>query len=110
MSTGKRIRDLRIKRGFTQEYLAKQLGMGRSNFGHIERDRNQITVEDAIKLADLLGTTTDYILHGVPTTEEMNPEMRMIARGTRDFDEEQRKRMLEMIKLVFRDEFKEEDD
>ncbi|WP_420798673.1 helix-turn-helix domain-containing protein [Paenibacillus alvei] len=39
MSLGQRIRELRMKKGKTQYDMAQYLGMGRSNFGHIENDR-----------------------------------------------------------------------
>ena len=61
MSLGKRIRDIRLKRGYTQEFIAKKLGMGRSNFGHIENDRVTPSSEAVQKIADILNVTTDYL-------------------------------------------------
>jgi transcriptional regulator with XRE-family HTH domain len=62
MSLGTRIKDLRTERGLTQQDIATKLGMGRSNFGHIENDRVTPSSEDLQKLADILHTTTDYLL------------------------------------------------
>lgn len=62
MSLGRRIRELREKRGFTQKYMADRLGMGRSNFGHIENDRVNPSSDDLEKIADILNTSTDYLL------------------------------------------------
>lgn len=62
MSLGTRVRDLRVERGLTQQDIAARLGMGRSNFGHIENDRVTPTSEDLQKLADILQTTADYLL------------------------------------------------
>lgn len=62
MSLGRRIRDLRLKKGFTQQYMADKLKMGRSNFGHIENDRVTPTAEDLQIIADILETSTDYLL------------------------------------------------
>ncbi|MGM0882085.1 MAG: helix-turn-helix domain-containing protein [Bacillota bacterium] len=62
MSLGTRIKHLRTERGLTQQEIASQLEMGRSNFGHIENDRVTPTSEDLQKIADILNTTTDYLL------------------------------------------------
>ena len=62
MSLGARIKQLRVERGLTQQEVASQLEMGRSNFGHIENDRVTPTSEDLQKIADILHTTTDYLL------------------------------------------------
>ncbi len=62
MSLGTRIKDLRTENGLTQQDIASRLGMGRSNFGHIEHDRVVPSSEDLQKLADILHTTTDYLL------------------------------------------------
>lgn len=62
MSLGQRIRKLRMKKGMTQYDIAQILGMGRSNFGHIENNRVIPSSDDIDKIADILGTTTDYLL------------------------------------------------
>lgn len=66
-SLGERIRALRLKKNLTQEYISNQLGMGRSNFGHIEHDRVIPSAEDLRKIADILDTSTDYLLGRVTT-------------------------------------------
>ncbi|CAM4340519.1 transcriptional regulator with XRE-family HTH domain [Paenibacillus endophyticus] len=62
MSLGARIKQLRTERGLTQQDVATHLDMGRSNLGHIENDRVMPTSEDLQKLADILQTTTDFLL------------------------------------------------
>ena len=42
--------------------MADKLGMGNSNFGHIENDRVVPTSASLDRIADLLGTSTDYLL------------------------------------------------
>ncbi|MNW54942.1 HTH-type transcriptional regulator ImmR [compost metagenome] len=62
MSLGQRIRKCRKKLGLTQNEIAQQLDMGRSNFGHIENDRVIPSSTDLEKIADILKTTPDYLL------------------------------------------------
>lgn len=62
VTTGSRIREIRKKKKLTQEDIANKLGMGRSNFGHIENDRVIPSSSDLKIIADLLDTTSDYLL------------------------------------------------
>jgi transcriptional regulator with XRE-family HTH domain len=62
MSLGERIRDRRKQLGLTQLEIALQLGMGRSNFGHIENGRVVPSSTDLDKIADILRTKSDYLL------------------------------------------------
>ncbi|WP_159886169.1 helix-turn-helix domain-containing protein [Paenibacillus puerhi] len=92
MSLGSRIRDLRKQYDLTQHDIAEQIGMGRSNFGHIENDRVIPSSEDLQRIADILHTTTDYLL-GRGLTEPMpgySAPAWATSKDKRDF-----KRMLE---------------
>lgn len=62
MSMGLRIKTLRKKAKLTQKQIADRLGMGSSNFGHIENDRVIPSSSDLQKIADILHTSTDYLL------------------------------------------------
>jgi transcriptional regulator with XRE-family HTH domain len=62
MSLGNRIRGLRSKKNLTQLEVARQLNMGRSNFGHIENDRVIPNSNDLDKIANILDSTSDYLL------------------------------------------------
>jgi transcriptional regulator with XRE-family HTH domain len=60
---GIRIKELRIKRGLSQESLAEKLGMNRVNISHYERGViTKIPSDVLVKLADILQTNTDYLL------------------------------------------------
>lgn len=62
MSIGARIKELRVKRGFTQDEIAEQLGMNRANFSNYERDVASPPAETLMRIADILKTSTDYLL------------------------------------------------
>ncbi|TCZ70975.1 XRE family transcriptional regulator [Paenibacillus albiflavus] len=74
MTLGERIKVLRTKAKFTQLDIAKKLDMGSSNFGHIENDRVTPSSTVLQKIADLLNTTTDYLL-GRTDDPEVTPSM-----------------------------------
>jgi len=51
---GKRIKIIRIERGFTQTELAKQLGVSQTNMSNIECGRVAVTMQNLLKIRDLL--------------------------------------------------------
>ncbi|MBW7477256.1 helix-turn-helix transcriptional regulator [Paenibacillus oenotherae] len=51
-----------MKRGYTQDQMAEQLGMNRANFSNYERDVATPPGETLTKIADMLNTSTDYLL------------------------------------------------
>lgn len=77
MSTlGARIKKLRTEKGITQGYIAEKLRMGRSNVGHIENGRTIPTSEALDKIADILDTTTDYLLG---RTDDQSRDSRVVS-------------------------------
>ena len=47
---GKRIKELRNKRGFTQEFLAEKIGVGQRNLSKIECGNNFVTADTLQKI------------------------------------------------------------
>ena len=62
---GRRVRDLRIASGLTQEELAEMVGISVSFVGHIERGEKKFSLETTRSLASCLGVTLDYIVLGM---------------------------------------------
>lgn len=78
MSTGKRIKDLRLKRGLTQDQIADKLGMNRANFSNYERDVALPPSDTLAQIARMLTTTTDYLLGLVDSPDENLPLAEMV--------------------------------
>lgn len=51
---GKKVREERLKIGFSQEQLANRAGLHRTYIGMIERAEKNITLENIKKIADAL--------------------------------------------------------
>lgn len=64
MTIGKRISELRKARGYTQEYIAEQLGVSRQAVSKWESDLSSPDTKNLIALAQLLGTSVEYIAVG----------------------------------------------
>jgi putative transcriptional regulator len=56
-----RIKELRNARGWTQEQLAKAVGVSRQSINSIERDRYVPSLVLALTFARVFGCTTDQI-------------------------------------------------
>lgn len=79
MSLGKRIKELRDKKGWSQDTLGERVGMNRANVSNYERDRNKdIPSETLKKFADVFGVTTDYLLGKSESSE--SPETEFMTR------------------------------
>ena len=71
---GKRIKELRTGKGFTQGKLAEMLGFkSASAIGMIEREEREPNTDTLNKLSEIFGVTTDYILG--KTVEKMPGEL-----------------------------------
>ena len=56
------IRSIRIDRGYTQEQIAKQLGISQNTYSQYEIGVLNYPVDAIVKLADIYGVSTDYLL------------------------------------------------
>lgn len=56
------IRDLREDNDLTQQQVADYLGTSQTMYARYERGANELPIRHLIKLADLYGKSTDYIL------------------------------------------------
>lgn len=72
---GARIRELRKKKGLTAEEITKQLMMGSASLWRWESGKNQPSSMHLHQLAEILGTSVDYLLGGTedaaPPTQEI---------------------------------------
>jgi transcriptional regulator with XRE-family HTH domain len=64
-SIGGRIKALRKAKGWTQEALSEKMNVAQSLVAKVEGGARNLTVDEAIRLAELFETSTDYILRGI---------------------------------------------
>lgn len=63
MSIGKKIKQLRELRNYTQAYIAEELNMSLGGYGKIERDETDITISRLNQIAKILDTNLATILN-----------------------------------------------
>ncbi len=61
---GKRLKELRKSKKFSQQFVAENLYISQAAYSLIENSQNGIIVEHIISLSNLYEVTTDYILKG----------------------------------------------
>ena len=84
MTLGKRIKELREKKGYTQRALADLLSIGNSTLAMYEVDKREPDNDTLSKIADFFGVSTDYLLgrdtppaRPRPTQEEKDEILRL---------------------------------
>lgn len=64
VESGKRLRDLRMKEGMTQDELSEKLGITKNAYQKIERGTNGAKIDTLIELAEIFKVSLDYIVCG----------------------------------------------
>jgi transcriptional regulator with XRE-family HTH domain len=62
---GVRIRDLRTRRGWSQEAFADVAGVHRTYMGHLERGEKNVSFLSILRVANALGVTPSELLAGL---------------------------------------------
>ena len=63
-ASGKRLKELRNKKHYTQERLSEKLGMTSQGYKMIELGINGARIDTLVIIAELLNTTVDYLVTG----------------------------------------------
>lgn len=66
---GKRLKEERKKYHFTQEKVAEMLDISVKHYSEVERGITGLSVENIIKISDILDISTDYLLKGITITD-----------------------------------------
>ncbi len=74
MSLAARITELRKARGWSQEELAEQLGVSRQSVSKWESEAATPDIEKIVKLSEIFGVSTDYLIKGTEGKTETSPE------------------------------------
>ena len=59
---GMRVKNARIKKGYSQEQLAAMLDVTQALIGHLEQGRSGVSLSTFVGIANLLDTTPDALL------------------------------------------------
>lgn len=89
---GRRIQNRRKQKGYTQEQLAEMMNVSIQMVSNLERGNKAIRIDNLINLSQILDISTDYILTGKETTDDIQA---LTARITQLPDRE--RKMIELL-------------
>lgn len=105
---GKRLRELRKKKGIRQKDLANYLQISDSAIGMYENGKRDPDSETIKKLADFFNVSVDYLLGREESTYErleknlarLDPRIQQAYHSLQNMDEEDLAMTLELIKVI----------
>ena len=80
---GKRISDRRKALGYTQEQLAELMDVSIQMISNLERGNKAIKIDNLLKLSNILSISTDYLLTGNQSENELSKKLNKLSE--RDF-------------------------
>lgn len=63
-TVGERVREIRERRGMTQDKLAEAADISKSFLSEIENDKSNVGAQILLRIANALGASVDYLLQG----------------------------------------------
>ena len=61
-SIGKKLKEIRTHKGFTQKFVASSVKVNTSHISNIENGKIKISLTTLVNVCNVLGTTVDYVL------------------------------------------------
>lgn len=112
MKFSERLKELRKSKGYTQEYLAKKIGITPGAIGLYEQDRREPDNDTLIALSEVFGVSVDYLLglDEIPTSIShyggqdnditFDDFTFAMYKETKDLTDEQKAALLDMAKTL----------
>lgn len=99
-----RIAELRKSKKISQSELGKIVGAAQNTICNWENGLRQPDNDTIKKLSDFFGVTTDYLLG---YDEDIPEDLIILNRNAKKLSPEQRKQLLDMARVMFKEEFDE---
>lgn len=96
---GKKLKEIRISKNLTQEYLANMADVNVSHISNIENNRVKISLATLVHVCNALDTTVDYILADEYTTPSSVIEQE-ILREVHSCTPETQKQILKIVRVL----------
>ena len=100
-SYGETIRDIRVACGFTQSFVAENLGVTPGYISKVENDRTTLSLRLLKKYAELTGVTIDSIVGQLDSDYKETAIDNALITRIADLSEEDKERLLNIISAVF---------
>jgi len=90
-----RIKELRTQLHLSQDYVARYLGINRATYTQMENGKRKVLADEAAKLSNLFGVTTDSMLNNT----EMSQPAALFARSFEKLDERDQQEIMNLIRF-----------
>lgn len=95
---GKKLREIRISRGLTQEYIANMADVNTSHISNIENNRVKISLTTLVHICNALDVTVDYVLSSEYTVS--SPIDNEILKEIHQLTNDNKEKILQIIKIL----------
>lgn len=96
---GKRLREIRLSKGFTQEYVANKVDVNTSHISNIENNRVKVSLSALVNICNALETTVDYVLNN-QYKDSGSVLNQNILNELQKCDEDMKERILKIIQVL----------
>lgn len=96
---GKRLKEIRLSKGLTQEYVANKVDVNTSHISNIENNRVKVSLSALVNICNALDTTIDYILNNQYTDSDSVLNQN-ILNELQKCDEDMKERILKIIQVL----------
>lgn len=96
---GKRLREIRLSKSFTQEYIANKVDVNTSHISNIENNRVKVSLSALVNICNALETTVDYVLNNQYTDSDSVLNQN-ILNELQKCDEDMKERILKIIQVL----------
>ena len=96
---GERLSELIKMRNYSQKALAMKAGVTEAAMSHYVKGDRYPRASVLARIADALGTTSDYLMNGTATNarEEVNQAKRLIARNVSQMSREEKMEIVSIL-------------
>lgn len=95
---GKRLARRRRELDLSQQHLAEKLGTTRQYISILEKGERSCSLELLVKIADLLGASTDYLLRG--KENYIVSDLELVIRAEKRLNEESKRVLISLVKIL----------
>lgn len=96
---GKKLREIRINKGYTQEYISNSVNVNTSHISNIENNNVKVSLSTLVHICNVLNTTVDYVL----SEEYLNTSSvldQSILHELQNCDTDTKERILKIIRIL----------
>ena len=98
VTIAKKIKEIRISKGITQEYIANKANVNTSHISNIENCRVKISLPTLVCICNALDVTVDYVLASEYTCDSSLDNE--ILKELHECTDEKKEKILQIIKIL----------